>query len=67
VGDEMKMVPKDLEPEEGIKFGKLIQFVIISAMVFALFFRYMEWVSTHSNIPPGGDPPSYSHTAIPQN
>jgi hypothetical protein len=63
----MKMKPNDLEPEEGISGVKLLQIVIVAIMIFALFFRYASWLESKNNIPPGGDPPPYSHTAIPEN
>jgi hypothetical protein len=53
----MKRQPED-EPQEknqGLTIGKAIQFSLFGFMLLLLFIRYSNYVSSHSNIPPGGD------------
>jgi hypothetical protein len=55
----MKMKSEDPEGVKGMGIWKGIQLIVIAIMVLALFYRYANYVSSRTNIPPGGDPPAH--------
>ena len=61
----MKMRPDDQPSPAGLSLGKGIQIIILVAMAFALFYRYSDYVSSHTNIPPEGDPVPKSTRSVP--
>lgn len=53
------MQSEDKKPN-GMSTWKGIQLCIIAIMALALFYRYANYLGTHTNIPPGGDSPSHN-------
>lgn len=59
----MKMTPEDEEAAKGMGIWKGIQLCLVALMALILFYRYANYVGSHTNIPPGGDArPHNTHT-----
>jgi hypothetical protein len=52
------MQPQEEQP--GISLWKVVQIGVFCLMMLALLLRYAVWKESHTNIPPGGDPPTHN-------